>query len=627
MNLRYGVFILLILYVFSQSSLQTQTLLGISPSFTRQEVIDSPNDWNLWKDNSNISKILLHDGNSVLLKNADNLAQCKKEGNKSVSPDIDSVSDISDGKKLNATMWLTHNFTEPSIIDTVDVYPKNMQIKLFNSKFNINSLEQLKDLIEGSIESPVNNYNKTEENITTVDNTNALKLVYTALNPNGLLLKNMTLLMIKDNKSFDITFSALNKTYNSFIPDIKRVINSIQFVNYANTNENKVESYKENTINIPSAKATTNNIANSTINRLDSNRFSHMIFKEIGIMMAPPNNWNKKEIVDSDGDTNLIFTSPFSDLRINRPSYHEITFTMAISIDSLQHAGVTDYRVIYSKQKSNFTNNNDKWHWITDFKEVSADDKERTIDKSNSSDFFDKKYENPPTYVLFSLDLNKVNYPQQYRLLFYITDYFVISHLYCRLVDTTNWVMIPPPQFELSPKSNSLTLRPGENTTTEVTIKSNVDLPTQVYYASNYIENNTNYSSVGDNKKVSGLALNFIPNKISLSPSGVGSSNLKITVPSEYNMENKEQSITIPISANITFPNTITNRGGESFSNSKSQSISANSNLTLTILPRYSPGDILNNFVRYLDNPNKRNVVFFSRCCSSYGSNYYKVLQ
>lgn len=84
----------------------------------------------------------------------------------------------------------------------------------------------------------------------------------------------------------------------------------------------------------------------------------------------------------------LILTSPFSDLRISGPSYHEITFTMAISINSLQHAGVTDYRVIYSKQKNNCTNNNDKWHWVTDFKEVSADDKERTIDKSNSSDFF-----------------------------------------------------------------------------------------------------------------------------------------------------------------------------------------------------------------------------------------------
>ncbi len=211
--------------------------------------------------------------------------------------------------------------------------------------------------------------------------------------------------------------------------------------------------------------------------------------------------------------------------------------------------------------------------------------------------FFDKKYENPPTYASFSLDLNKINYPQQYRLLFYITDYFVIHHLYCRLVDTTNWVMIPPPQFEFSPKSNSLTLRPGESTTTEVTIKSNVDLPTQVYYASNYIEKNTNYPSIDENKKADGLALNFLPKRISLSPSGVGSSNLKITVPSDYNIENKEQSITIPISANITFPHIITNRGGESFSNSKSQSISANSNLTLTILPRYSPSDILNNFV------------------------------
>jgi hypothetical protein len=48
--------------------------------------------------------------------------------------------------------------------------------------------------------------------------------------------------------------------------------------------------------------------------------------------------------------------------------------------------------------------------------------------------------------------------------------------------------------------------------------------------------------------------------------------------------------------ANISFPTSITNRGGETFSNNRSVSIVESSNLTLTVLPPYTTQEHLTNF-------------------------------
>lgn len=577
-----------------------QTIIGLSPSFTRQEVIDSSNDWNFWKGSSNDSIIQLHNGDNITVKNADKMSQCEKLGNEFVFPDIDSASYVSDGKKLNATVWYTMPFDDSSTNDTVDAYQENLRIKSQDLGSSVKfDLGDLANVTIARINNPliVGDFTILGENVTNVDNNKAYKLVYSALNPNGFLLKNMTLLTIKNNKLYDITFSALNKTYESFLPNIKRSIDSISFIDPPYGSETNIEDKQKNTIN-GSINYISNSDEDSNLGQTRNLKNGILEFKDIGIRIIPPYGWSKnEETVDKDKNKMLVFKSRFSDERSRDPSYHEMTLTMAIAIDSLQHSGVTDYRIIYSKEKDDNSNGNysGRWHWVTKFMEVSANDKERILEKTNSLDFLDKKYQNPPGYALFSFDLGKINYPQQYRVLFYVTDYFVLSHLYCRLVDTTNWVMIPPPEFGIYPNPNSLTLRPGESSNVEVTIKGNVDLPTQAYYESKYISNKSNSGSEQD-KKSNEPKIIFIQNKISIPPSGTGTSTLNVRIPDSLDVGNKE-SLTIPISANISFPTTITNRGGESFSNSKSQSIVAMSNLTLTVLPPYSPEERLDNFV------------------------------
>jgi hypothetical protein len=590
-----ALFFVLTLAIILQFIFHLQTLLGISPSFTRQEIIDSPKDWNFWKENSNFSKIRIHNGDNISLKNADRLSQCMKYDNNFVTSDIDSVSYISDGKRLNTTVWLTAPFDPISKNDTIDTYQENLKIKIQNLTLgNKIDLGQLADIVLAKISNPLSNFTLLEKNTTTVSNNAAYKLVYTALNSDDFLLKNMTLLTIKNNKLYDITFSALNKSYDSFLPTVKQSINSLQFINFTTGSQNGIDSNNKNITN-SSLNDYTDNIKKLKLGQNNTIK-NQSEFKDIGIRITHPVGWSTEKIVDADKNKLLVFKSHFSDERFSEPSYHETTFTMAISIDSPQHAGITDYRIIYSKEKNNVSNNgNYGWHWTSKFMEVSTNDKERILEKTNSTDIFDKLHQNMPNYVLFTFDLDKINLPQQYRVLFYMTDYLVLSHIYCRLVDTTNWAMIPPPEFEISSKPNSLTLRPGESSNVEVALKGNIDLPTRAFFISNYANNNTGVLSEQD-KKNNELQIKFIQNKISIPSFGTGTTVLNIKVPDNYNAGNGG-SLTIPIAANISFPTTITNRGGESFSNLKNQSMSTVSNLTLTVLPPYDTGERLNNFV------------------------------
>src|SRR5690349_16903854 len=77
-----------------------------SPSFVKQEIIDPTKDWVLLKGISDTSLLQTHDGDPIRLQNTKNISECKI-GNDFLSPDIESVSYISNGANLNATVWLT----------------------------------------------------------------------------------------------------------------------------------------------------------------------------------------------------------------------------------------------------------------------------------------------------------------------------------------------------------------------------------------------------------------------------------------------------------------------------------------------------------------------------------------
>ncbi len=101
----------LILFVSS-----TQLIIDVygSPKFNRQEVKDMTNDWVINTNQNEFTTITATDGQNFSIKNAKNIEDCKTENNEFPFPDIAAVSYMSDGKTLNATLWLSDFSKDPS---------------------------------------------------------------------------------------------------------------------------------------------------------------------------------------------------------------------------------------------------------------------------------------------------------------------------------------------------------------------------------------------------------------------------------------------------------------------------------------------------------------------------------
>jgi hypothetical protein len=514
---------------------------GESPSFVRQEIIDSSGDWIFWKGSSqsNRTQLKTHDGNIVEVGKADNPSECEfgKNGNYIPTPDIQSVSYISDGKKLNATVWLNFPFVEPPLNDTIDIFQE--EIKIIISPTN-RTLREYTDLNLARLLDP--SFGIEQQNATTLSGNQAYRVVYNdKIGEND--VKVMQTWTVKGNNAYDIVYTALPMKYEEYLSKIERLIDTFE-----------IES--------PTTNSSVKDQSNMTGDSLK--------YESSGIKISYPFDWVKNE-TKNNGVTTIVFRSPFEDTDLDTPPWREITFTMAIDIDSVHDAG-TDYRVIYSRIPDNLWTGN----WTRQVREISAYDKTSLLEENNHTSFYDKR---DPSHILFSFDLDDANSPKQYKAVFYATDYFVKDHLFCTLTDTTNWVIIPPPDFSMSVEPSSVLLRPGEEKNVKLEIKGNTDLESEAVI--------TPQNSYTDDIKVS-----VSPNKTSISPSASGSSTLHIMA-----LEGAEaKPYTFPVTANISFPTSITNRGGETFSNNRSVSIMESSNLTLTVLPPYTTQEQLSNF-------------------------------
>jgi hypothetical protein len=277
---------------------------------------------------------------------------------------------------------------------------------------------------------------------------------------------------------------------------------------------------------------------------------------------------------------------------------------MAVDIDSVHDAG-TDYRIKILRTPNDDNNANtssEGWNWTKQVQEVSAFDKIRVLKQDKN---FASFYRSGDPYILFSFDLNSVNSPRQYKAVFYITDYYVINHRLCRLIDTTNWVIIPPPDFDISIKpSSSIVLRPNEERTVQLQIKGNTDLQSEAVVTTTAaaitntltVASQSNNTNITDNNLLYGnkdISMQFTPDKVPVPPSGVGTSTVYIKA-----LQNATAKLyTFPITTNISFPTSIMNRGGEIFNNSRSVNVMESANLTLTVLPPYTFDEQMNNFV------------------------------
>jgi hypothetical protein len=76
-----------------------------------------------------------------------------------------------------------------------------------------------------------------------------------------------------------------------------------------------------------------------------------------------------------------------------------------------------------------------------------------------------------PEFIGFNVNLEELGYPEQYNIIITTLAGFTRNGINCTLQDVTNFIPLPPPIFELS-TSSTPELRPGEEETIEVALKS-----------------------------------------------------------------------------------------------------------------------------------------------------------
>ncbi|HET7285315.1 MAG TPA: hypothetical protein VFI70_11575 [Nitrososphaeraceae archaeon] len=197
-------------------------------------------------------------------------------------------------------------------------------------------------------------------------------------------------------------------------------------------------------------------------------------------------------------------------------------------------------------------------------------------------------YESGKNYVDLSLDLGAMGYPSRYSVVSYTTEqFFTKKGPLCTLIDVTDLVHIPPPEFVMSTLPNSLVLRAGDESNIELQLKSNTTLP-------------SNVSLSTDSTK--GISSTIVPKNMSVSPLGVAISNLHIKA---LNNATIQHTHLLRINAKITIPITVTNMlSGKALSSPfPVRDIIKNIDFIITIQSPLSFQDKLHDFLNTWFNP------------------------
>jgi hypothetical protein len=181
-------------------------------------------------------------------------------------------------------------------------------------------------------------------------------------------------------------------------------------------------------------------------------------------------------------------------------------YFMLLDIKSIYDPGSADYGIGFT-----WTNETNSWR-----KELSEFEMKGTQWKylkiiPGDTGFFEKGH----NYISLSLDLESINSPNEYRVLFGTSDSFMRADMYCHLEDVTQFFSVPPPQYNITTSENSLFLRPGQQETVELKIKSDATFPSYSYLSVNAID---------------GLDIEINPNILSLPPKGAVTSLINVKV-------------------------------------------------------------------------------------------------
>jgi hypothetical protein len=547
-----GTIFLIIIQITILSYFLTE-VNATSPDFPRQVIIDDTNDWI---------------PTSFLEGSRFNISKCNEDNYFfSSTPDIQEVNYLSNGKTFNATLWLSSLFEEPSnFYDYDDIFLSNKTSFSQKNSFTNNNFVSvvIKNLDNKNL--TLNEYTNQrlldlrnlpsfkaiETRTTLLSNHLAHQIEYTYKKQND-EIHGLKIWTIANNKVYTITFIVQKERFDSYFPFVKNIIKSFSILNIPkNSKESTIQGYRE------------------------------YVNEQSGIKIQYPSDW-KNEIPKNDSQL-IKFYPPLKE------SIHKTgrTIVMSIDVNSGYDFRGEDYRVILNW---NPTIRN----WTKEVQESkSSIGKDSTLGsgeyitlekKENYAGFFNKEKE----YLKLSMDLSTINFPDQYSLVFFVTDSYSNRNSTCSidLFDMSDEVHIPPPDFSFIVSPSSISLRPGEEGKMELQIKNNNAK------LNSHIELSTHNISKE-------LDVKFIPNKISVPPSGLSTSILHLKA-----RENaSDHPYTFPITSNITFPSQLINYlTKEKYNNSEGARMLEHSDVTVTVLPRLSLQEQFNDFITGWFNP------------------------
>jgi hypothetical protein len=150
---------------------------------------------------------------------------------------------------------------------------------------------------------------------------------------------------------------------------------------------------------------------------------------------------------------------------------HDISYGIFVDADSKKETGWqgVDYQMETTWQNG---------MWQSTLVEFSSLGDMRILNTKNSSGNF---FESMGNFVLLSLDLHDIIFPERYKLIFYAGQIKEDENSTSRIMDFTNWVHIPPPEFLISTEPTSTDLRLGEQKVVTVRVNSTTGFKPLVY--------------------------------------------------------------------------------------------------------------------------------------------------
>jgi photosystem II reaction center protein PsbP len=429
----------------------------------------------------------------------------------------------------------------------------------------------LDEIVRGDISSYKQNnagINLININRTTIagnNNNPAYKEVYTQVT-NDTNDKYMSVITINDSKVYRMTYYSEAANYSKYLPTVEQMIDSFNIIN---TTQLKNSDAEIEATNLPKYENATFGIdviypVNWTVEDGYYNRTADMIDYAKGTY------WNVENWFGI-GYPVVRFLSPFND---SKPfSLVLQSYDMSINVEPVYNTGSAYHlSIIWDPVGRNWTR-----QLVETARTESSHSGGRNLIQvtKNITDFLNEDH------IPFSLDLHELNYPSKYELFFITVAVFVKDRHICALTDTSNWALIPPPQFNITTSPNSVELRPGEDgKNIEVQIKSDSIEPSQ---ASFLLTNQTK-----------DINATFGANKISIPRSGEATTHLNVKALEEAAAP---QQYTLPIEATMSFVSRSTNElTGETINNTIPTNITYNSHLTVVVQPK------LDYFLKLLNN-------------------------